>query len=230
MTAHNALGMFLLALVVPVVGCSSTDYDRLWKYYSREPKTVVILPAINDSTDAEAGHLFESTIVKPLVDRGYYVFPIELVTEILAREGITEAGEAWEIPPQKFFDYFGADAVLYTKIETWDTVYAVIASNVTVGVEYTLVDTRSGVLLWHNRHMATVSSNPGGGGHPIATLISSVVSAAITAATVDYVPLAYRVNVEAMDGLPVGHYHSEYTRITKNLAAWKKKQEVKSKE
>ena len=45
------------------------------------------------------------------------------------RPGVYEA-DAWEVRPEKFYEYFGADAILYTHIRDWDTKYIVVASSV----------------------------------------------------------------------------------------------------
>ena len=121
----------------------AADYSAEEAWYRRGTTSVVVLPARNDTTAVEAGHLFISTISKPLVERGYYVYPPEIVAEILRREGILD-GQSWDIPPQNFRRYLGADAVLYVRIENWDTSYMVVASSVAVTLDYRLVDTGSG--------------------------------------------------------------------------------------
>lgn len=79
---------------------------------------------------------------------------------------------------------------------------------VTVEANYKLVDTDTGEVIWERTER--VAETSGGGSNPIAMAIS----AALTALTVDYRPLARRMNVLVVDkpgqGLPAGPYRSEY--------------------
>ena len=139
-----------LALALSIASlsaCSSVDYDELANYYAHEPLTIVVVPVMNNTTDAEAAHLFQSTIVKPLVDRGYYVIPVEIVADMMAAEGLADGGALQQVRPQKFREYFGADAILYIDIKIWDTSYLVLASSVTVAMDYRLVHAETGEVL-----------------------------------------------------------------------------------
>ncbi|RME27822.1 MAG: hypothetical protein D6806_04015 [Deltaproteobacteria bacterium] len=196
-------------------GCAHVGGFDYRRYYEHEPLMIVVLPAINSTTEAEASRLFSSTIYYQLARRGYYVTPPELVSEVLAHEGVTDGAELLDVDPGKFHRYFGADAVLFVRIYKWDTTYVVVSSSVTVGLEYVLVDARSGQILWKDRAERTISSSSGGSG--IGALIGAMVSAAVTAAAVDYVPLARQANQEAFARLPVGRYHHEYEKIKARL-------------
>ena len=165
-----------------------------------------------------------STIGKPFIDRGYYVLPIEVTTAILHQEGI-DPGKSWEIPPQRLHQYFGADAVLYVNIEEWDTSYLVVASRVAVGLDYRLVDTRTGAVIWEDELIIAETSDVGqpsgvGTSDLLVWLIISTIDATVTALATDYVPLAYRANSIALSRLPPGHYHSGYESLRKAVTAW----------
>ncbi len=135
------------------------------------------------------------------------MFPVFLTRDILNDLGLTDEGLISSVAPQRFKEVFGADAVLYVTIEAWTTQYLVLASNVRVTAKYKLVDTDSGEVLWEQTHTAVEGSRGGG-------LIEMVVSAAITAMTVDYRPLASQANHQVVllsgRGLPAGPYHPEY--------------------
>lgn len=201
-------------------GCVSPDYSSAEKYYEREPRTVVVLPIRNESTDAEASRYFLATIARPLVQRGYYVLPIESTLEVFSREGLNTAGRAWDMKPQLLQKYLGADAALYVTITKWDTSYAVIQSRVTVSMDYRLVDCHTGEDLWTARATRTRSSGGSGGG--LIGLFVSVVDAAISAAVTDYVPLASEANTGALQSLPPGAYNERYTEYKKTVTDWRK--------
>jgi len=216
--------LFLLCvLCVLCAGCvGGPDLSGLAAYYEREPRTILILPVENETTDAEAPRFFLATLLRPLAARGYYVLPPEAAGEVLAQEGLFEAGEAWGASPRRLHDHLGADAVLYITIEEWDTSYLVLATTVTVALRYTLVDCRSGDVIWENRARESVQSG-GYSGDPIGALVVAVVDAAVTAAATDYVPLASRANHAAFAKLPPGVYHPGYEPLRRRVEAWKAK-------
>jgi hypothetical protein len=217
----------LLLLAVLAAGCATedpvVDYSAEEAWYRRAPRSVIVLPARNDTTAVEAGRLFISTIGKPLIERGYYVYPPEIVAEILRREGIYEE-QAFDIPPQNFRRYFGADAVLYVRIENWDTSYLVVASSVAVTLEYRLVDTMSGETIWEDREVVARSSGDGLqiGGDAIAFLIFSTVNATVNALTTDYVTLASEANSMAVTGILPGVYSPTFDELQQEIEAWRK--------
>jgi len=207
-----------------LAGCAGPGIDReaLTDYYAREPRTIVVLPVENRTTEAEAPRFFLATISHPLIDRGYYVYPPHLIEEILVREGIDPSSAPHSIDARRLDDYLGADAALYVTIDEWDTTYAVLSSAVAVGMTYRLVDTRTGDVLWERQGRRVISSNGGvsaGGGTAglVAGLVSSAVSAAVHAATTPYVPIARRVNRETLADLPPGAFHDEYAKLRERL-------------
>src|SRR5712692_4693416 len=110
-----------------------------------------------------------------------------------------------QLPPNRFRELFGVDAVLFVTIHDWSTKYLVLASNVTVRVSYRLVDTRTGLVLWQGERQTVYQSSGGGGG--LAGLIVALVNALATT-TVDYRPLARETNSKVFratrQGLPAG--------------------------
>ncbi len=204
-------------------GDATADYSAEEAWYRRAPRSVIVLPARNDTTAVEAGRLFISTISKPLVERGYYVYPPEIVAEILRREGIYDE-QAWDVPPQNFRRYLGADAVLYVRIENWDTSYMVVASSVAVTLEYRLVDTVSGETIWEDREVVARSSGDSVQvqGDAISWLVFSTVSATVTALTTDYVTLANEANSLAVKDILPGVYNPSYHQLQQEIEAWRK--------
>lgn len=201
-------------------GCSAPekDYSDLARYYETDPRTILVLPVSNNTLDAEAPWLFLATISKPLIGRGYYVYPTEATAEILAREGIYEAADAWRVPPARLLEYFGADAVLYVTLEEWDRSYLVFKSEVTVAVSLRLVDTEGGEELWAQRVAQTLESDGSDFG-----VIGLLIDAAATAAFTDQLEIASQANQNALASLPVGAGHPEYPALQEKIARWKEK-------
>lgn len=209
MVSRSWIGLLATATAT-LSGCQVSppvpDYE---KFYAQAPFTVVIPPVGNQTTDAEAPRFFLSTMTKPLIDRGYYVIPVEITAEILAADGITDGGQLEGADPSNFHQHFGADAVMFVTLTKWDTVYAVFASSVHVAMEYKLVSTRTGDTLWETSYEKVVQSSAGSGAG-FAALISAAINAAATAAGTDYVPMAMEVNNAACQTLPTGPYGSGF--------------------
>lgn len=173
--------------------------------YAEKPSAILVVPAINYSTAADAPILYSSTINEPLSNAGFYVLPTEITDLVLQNEGISEGEQLKDVPPQKFAEHFGADAVLYVTIEKWDTSYFVIGGNVTVGIDFRLKSTKTGATLWAYKDelvMDTSGDSNNGGG-----ILGAIIATAIATATQDYVPVARNVNVMALSAIPYGKYH-----------------------
>lgn len=203
----------LPALLVLLLASACQTHKPIGDYglfYERQPENILVLPVVNNSTSAEAPIAFSSTIGSPLLRRGYYAFPPIPTASIMQSEGIYEGEQLLAVEPQTYADLLGADAVLYITIHSWDTFYMVLASGVTVSMTYELVDTATGETLWIDSATRSIQSDSSGG------LLSAVLNAALTAATVQYVPLAQQANLMALASLPAGPlspaYEKERTR------------------
>ncbi len=178
--------------------------------YNEQPRSLLILPPMNESTDAEAKGHYMTTLEVPPALQGYYVFPIELVSQVMAQEGVYDTELLYKTPPQKFAEYFGADMVLFTRIKNWDVAYVVLASTLTIRIDATIVSTRTGETLWH--HIETLRVDLGGGnsGNGLAGLLADAIATAINTAAADYVEYARTVSARMFVSLPKGPYHERY--------------------
>ena len=136
----------LSILILTFTGCGPayiTKGAAFPKMYEQQPKSLLILPPMNESTDAEAKDYYMTTTEMPFALMGYYIFPTEMVSDIMKQEGIYNTELLYNMPLDKYYEYFGADAVLFTKIKKWDVSYMVIASNLTVSIEARIVSTKT---------------------------------------------------------------------------------------
>lgn len=181
--------------------------------YSEMPRSILVLPAVNKSTAADAPNLYSSTISQPLANAGFYVLPTQVTDKFFQNEGLTRGEQFTSIPTQKYSKIFGADAVLYVTIEKWDTNYFVFGGNVTVGIKYSLKSTKTGNQLWNYENelvLDTSGNNNSGGG-----LLAMLINAAITTAVQDYVPVARQVNFISLNTIPFGNYHKMHRKDMK---------------
>lgn len=201
---------YLVAIIALALhGCAQvgkiSKSEAFPEMYQENPVAILVIPAINHTTAADAPTLYSSTINEPLSNAGFYVLPIEITERFLQNEGLTEGQQLVDISPQKFAEPFGADAVMYVTIDKWDTNYYLIGGNVTVGVDFKLKSCKTGATLWNYSNTLTMDTsgdqNNGGG------LIGALIATAIKTATQDYVPVARNVNVIALYAVPYGKYN-----------------------
>ncbi len=196
-----------ISLMILVTACAEiqTKGEAFPKMYSEteKPVSILVVPAINKSTAADAATLVNSTLTVPFVDNGYYVLPISIVSDIFEREGIVEGTQIKGLPLEVFKSNFGADSVLYITINKWDTNYVVIAANVVVGMSYVLVSTTDNQVLWSYEQEIVVDTS----GDSTGLIVADILKTAITTAMTDYIPIARRVNATAVATMPFGKYH-----------------------
>lgn len=201
--------IFLLSIMVS--GCATTipkkDYE---KFTAANPSSILIVPVINQSAEVTASDYFLSTVTVPLAERGYYVFPVNLVKRILEDEGLSDSGLVHSAPTEKVCGLFGADSILYVDIKEWNAKYMLLATTVTVQMAYKIKDCKTGDSLWEHEQVMNYTPESVNTGHPLGNLIAMAVTAAVTKAAPNYVPLARQANALAFypvnTGIPMGPY------------------------
>jgi len=185
------------------------DYAQL---RAAHPRSILVIPATNRSTQVDAADNFLVTLARPLAERGYYVFPTHMVKRTMEDEGLGDADMVHKGDVRRVAALFGADAVLYAEIVNWDASYAIISTTTTVTVNYELKSGLTGATLW-KRTITAHYSPQASSGNPLAALIASAITAAIQRAHPNYIPLANLANLRAFSekdqGLLAGPYDAD---------------------
>lgn len=166
--------MAVLALTL-LAGCAtqkSIDYSA---YKQARPRSIVVLPPLNNSPDVKATYSMLSQVSFPLAEAGYYVVPVALAAETFRQNGVSTPADAHEVSPKKLREIFGADAALYITVTKYGTSYMVLSSATVVTAGAKLVDLKTGTTLWTGS--ASASSEEGNNNN--AGLIGMLVSAAV---------------------------------------------------
>jgi hypothetical protein len=195
----------LLALILPACGP-----QRLDPLPDEWPASVLVAPVQNETPDLDAPALVRPMMVHALAERGYYVLPTVAVQTLLERERLGEAGAFAQVPPSKVAEAIGCEAILYLNIRDWSSKYLAVTSIVSVEIEGTLVDTRTGARLWEDAY--AVQETPGGGGASgshslLGALVGLAVESAVHAALAPYRPLAQEAVTRLSYGIPPGPLH-----------------------
>ncbi len=217
---------FIFVLVF-ISGCATTNYvtkgEEFSGMYEEKPRSLLIMPPINLSTAADAKDYYATTVEMPVSFQGYYTFPYELTAEVLKQQGVYDSELVYDIPLTKFYDYFGADAVLFTKIRKWDTSYTVISSSLTVSIDAEIKSTKTSKVLWQYNGTVFVDLSANGGGGGVAGLLINAIATAITTAAADYTTYAKQANGRFISSMPFGPYHPQYLKDQKMQLIQQKK-------
>lgn len=168
-------------LSVLLTGCvTTTPYDYS-AFKASNPRSILVLPPVNQTVDVGASYSFLTHVTVPLAESGYYVFPVGVVEETFRENGLTDAQEIHSLPLERLNEVFGADSVMYIKITQYGTSFQLLASDTRVTADATLVDGRSGELLWKGQATASSteqSNNSGGGlvGMLVVALVEQVIN------------------------------------------------------
>jgi hypothetical protein len=211
-----AVFVSILALLA-VSGCATAPKKDFTAFQSENPRSVLVIPAVNKSVEVNAADYFLSTLSIPLAERGYYVFPVDVVKHLLENDGLADSAMVHGADTMKLCNLFGADSVLYVSIERWDAQYLVLTTQVTVAFDYTIKGCKTGDILWNHRQAMVYSPQNQGGGGGIGTLVAMAISAAMTKAAPNYMPLARQANGMAFKypegpGFPAGPYHPDHMK------------------
>ena len=74
-------------VAVTVVSVTSCPTDAVYAVVSAANTGVSVTP-LNASPDVKATYSYLSTVTRPLAERGYYVFPVAVVDQVLKDNGL----------------------------------------------------------------------------------------------------------------------------------------------
>jgi hypothetical protein len=180
--ALGALG--LLALV----GCKTAPPYDYAAFRQHPPRSILVLPPLNESTAVEGTYGYLSTVSRPLAELGYYVFPVAVIDKLMRENGLPTAGEMHEVSLDRLREVTGADSVLYLVLHQYGSQYRLLSSDTTVRVSARLVDTATGTLLWNGTGLGRKGSSGGSG------LLENILAAAIMQAVNSKADPAHQVS------------------------------------
>ncbi|WP_069862376.1 DUF799 domain-containing protein [Pseudomonas citronellolis] len=174
------LALFALALLSGCAPQKTVDYSA---YKQARPRSILVLPPLNDSPDVKATYSMLSQVTFPLAEAGYYVLPVALVAETFRQNGLSTPADIHAVSPAKLQEIFGADAALYITVTQYGTSYMVLSSATVVTAGAKLVDLKTGATLWTGSATASSeegSSNNNGGllGMLITAAVKQIISSA----------------------------------------------------
>ena len=205
---------FILATLV-LTSCGSTGLTRSSLYpkmYEEKPVTLLVMPPINNSANVDAKELLYTSINRPLAEAGYYVISPTLAMEILKQESAYDAELFIDKPLKPFRDFFGADAVVFSIIDSWAKQGLGINTKIRYIIKSTLTDEtlfdRSCDLYLD----LSVDSGKSSKDKGLLGVLVELAAGALNTALTDQIEAARKANYFIFQDLPVGKYDDLYLK------------------
>jgi len=173
--SRHIISFFLVTVLLVLTGCKTLPPYDYAKLKNHAPRSILVIPPMNNSVEPNAPYIYLSTITSALAEKGYYVFPVAVIDNFLKENGLPTPAEMNSIPLEKIDTHIGADAVLYVTLDDWGQNFAVFSSDTVVRGSVKLVSVKTGELLWDSPINFVQPSNNSGGG-----LVGALVSAVAT--------------------------------------------------
>lgn len=131
------------------------------------PRKIAILPFINKTDSDEAFDIVRKSFYNHFSSRNYTDMELYKVDKLLRDKGLFKPEEINQAKAEELGEILAVDAVIYGTITKFDRLYAVLYSQVAVGVELKMVGCSEGKLLWRasdvsRKHEGGVSITPWG--------------------------------------------------------------------
>lgn len=187
---------------------TATRGSQYPKMYEEKPVTLLVMPPINNTNNVEAKDLLYTSISRPLVEAGYYVISPLIAMDVLKAESAYDAENFFEAPLDKFQNYFGADAVVFSVIDTWEKK----GMGIETDIRYVIKSADTNEILFDRScdlylDLSLYSSSNSYGW---IGLLVDLTAAAINTAVTEHIVAARNANYYIMQDIPRGKYSDEH--------------------
>ncbi len=210
--------VYLLLICSVLTSCgmleSVTRESQYAKMYEEKPVTLLVMPPINNSANVEAKDLLYTSISRPLVEAGYYVFSPLLAMDILKAESAYDAENFFDASLTAFNDYFGADAVVFSVIEKW----AKKGMGIQANIRYVIKSAYTSEVLFDRSCDLYLDLSVDTGSRGVLAALVDLAASAINTAVTDHIVAARKANYFIFRDIPRGKYSPDYM-IDKEMPA-----------
>lgn len=210
--------IFLMIISCMVASCgvmsTITRESQYAKMYEEKPVTLLVMPPINNSSNVEAKDLLYTSISRPLIEAGYYVISPLLAMDVLKAESAYDSELFFDAPLTAFQNYFGADAVVFSVIDTW----AKKGLGIETEIRYVIKSTYTNEILFERSCDLYLDLSIDSGASGLFGAILDLAASAINTAATDHIKAARKANYYILRDIPRGKY-SPYHMIDKDEIA-----------
>lgn len=182
--------------------------------YENMPRTLLVMPPINRTTNVEAKDLLYTSVSTPLIESGYYVISPHLAMDILKAESAYDAELFIEQPLTQFKEYFGADAVVFSQIDTWTK----RGLGIDTKIRYIIKSTTTNEVLFDRSCDLYLSFYQNNGSNNLLGMVVNLAAAAIETAASDHIEAARLANYYIFSDIPRGVYSPDHMQDKEVIA------------
>ncbi len=144
-------------------------------FEKNKPRSVAVLPFVNNSANQQGSEAVRRGFFNHFSSLPYKEMKTYTIDDRLARAGLTDPKVIAGKTPQELGRILDVDAVVYGDITNFDKLFLAVYSQVSVGAELKMFETKTGHFLWSGKHVARIheggiSSTPVG---IVATIIAA---------------------------------------------------------
>lgn len=211
--------LLAIATAVLLSSCVATHtrQSQYPKMYSEHPATILVMPPINNTTNVEAKDLLYTSISYPLIEAGYYVVSPHLAMELLKAESAYDAELFIDQDAAVFARVFGADAVVFSVIDTWQKQGFGIRTN----IHYIVKSTTSNEILFERQCdlYLDLEQNSGNSNKSLLGALVDLTASVIATVATDHIEAARKCNYYIFQDIPRGKYSPEYQQDGEHAAS-----------
>ena len=199
-----------------IMGDMVTRETQYAKMYEEKPVTLLVMPPINNSANVEAKDLIYTSISRPLIEAGYYVISPLMAMDILKAEGAYDSENFFEAPLTGFKNFFGADAVVFSIIDTW----AKKGLGIQTKIRYVIKSAHTNEILFDRSCdlYLDLSVESDSKSKSALDALINLAASAINTATTDHIVAARKANYYILRDIPRGKYSPDYMRDKEIIA------------
>ena len=210
--------LYLMILSCMVTSCGMmstvTRESQYAKMYEEKPITLLVMPPINNSTNVEAKDLLYTSISRPLVEAGYYVISPLLAMDVLKAESAYDSEMFFDASLTAFQNYFGADAVVFSVIDTW----AKKGLGIETKIRYVIKSAYTNEILFDRSCDLYLDLSIDSGVNGLLGALVDLAASAINTAATDHIMAARKANYYIIRDIPRGKYSPEYMMDQETIA------------
>lgn len=191
-----------------------TKESQYAKLYEEQPLTMLVMPPINNSANVEAKDFLYTAISRPLAEAGYYVISPLLAMDVLKAESAYDSENFFDAPLAAFNNYFGADAVVFSIIESW----AKSGMGIHTKIRYVIKSAHTNETLFDRNCDLYLDLSVDTETKGLLGELVDIAASAINTAVTDHIIAARKATDMALRDIPLGKYSPDYLQDKDMLA------------
>ena len=161
----------LMVLMLLFGGCATQSAYTKQSFtppfmYGNYPKTIAVLPFVNDTRDQDIADLMRIVFYCHLSVQPFEDVELHVVDRKLKTLNVTDAADIQRLPARELGQLLGAEAVVMGEIKEFERVFLGVYSQLSLGASIVVIDTRSGRKIWQDDYTVRVHE----GGVPLTFL------------------------------------------------------------